>query len=811
MLEHLTRWIQPLVPIRREEWRKTILMFFYFFFTLATLYILKPIQRSLFLTTYGAQNLRYAYLGEGIFLILVTLAYVDLNRWIPKKRTLFSVATASYIVSIIAFWFMFRGSQVKWIAFLFYVWVASYSITFVTQFWLMASDIFNPQEAKRLFGFILSGGSLGGIVGGLVANQAAHRVGTENLLILSALLLSGCLVLIQLIWRSGGHAEIASEEMKVLSKRSEGLPERATWSLFFKHRYLLLITALVMVTKVASTLIDNQFNWTVEHHILEKNAQTAFFGGFMAFLNAVSLVMQLIVAKFVLRRFGVGTALMLLPIGLCFGSIATIFFPLLLVSGITKVFDGSMNYSISQISKEILYLPIPSYLRYRVKPLIDMLGFRLSKSLAGFLIILVTPLLGITDDRLGIMVVFLIPFWILAVWGVRDGYVQAIKALLSKTEDEERADRSGTEELAETISDLGGERSFDRLQALLAHRSSIARKISAAACFAFYHSAHDIHCVRRLVMEMMREEALELKKIVPNFSVLEKMPQHVGVLDKYLVDLLKAERHSGLDLRTFLEREERRILLKISEFLNSEHEEMNHKRKAVLILTLLGTQGAVDILLDSLSSARDCSLRFGIIRALNRIRAKNEGRVFHDWILKKEILREVENYQTLAALLQEYRHRHRNTAHPEEDYLLAILEAMGEESFERVFRLLALLYDSGVIHIVHDRLSDADLNDYVRANAMELLENIVEIELFKKLAPVLDREKKWKLSQEQFETTLRDFLVGGDRWLGITAIFMIATLEIQNLYFLIEESKHSQSNIVQEAAAIAFLKIAQPK
>ncbi|HLD56532.1 MAG TPA: hypothetical protein VJA00_02825 [Candidatus Omnitrophota bacterium] len=157
MLEFLTRSVQPIIPIRREEWLKTILMFLYFFFTISTLYILKPIRSSMFLTTHGAENLRYAYVGEGLFLIFVTLAYVKLAKWIPRRNVLFSVATAFYVANILIFWFFFRLGYAKWLAYFFYVWVASYSITIVTQFWTMANDIFNPQEAKRLLGFILSG------------------------------------------------------------------------------------------------------------------------------------------------------------------------------------------------------------------------------------------------------------------------------------------------------------------------------------------------------------------------------------------------------------------------------------------------------------------------------------------------------------------------------------------------------------------------------------------------------------------------------------------------------------------------------
>ena len=75
MLETITRLVQPIVRIKQDEWRKATLMFLCFAFSIATLYILKPIRSSLFLTAHGAENLRYAYVGEGLFLIFITFAY----------------------------------------------------------------------------------------------------------------------------------------------------------------------------------------------------------------------------------------------------------------------------------------------------------------------------------------------------------------------------------------------------------------------------------------------------------------------------------------------------------------------------------------------------------------------------------------------------------------------------------------------------------------------------------------------------------------------------------------------------------------
>ena len=71
--------------IRKGEWRKTLLMFAYFFLTMVTLYVLKPVRSSLFLEELGSGNLRFVYLGEGVLLFFATWAYVYLAKRLPKK------------------------------------------------------------------------------------------------------------------------------------------------------------------------------------------------------------------------------------------------------------------------------------------------------------------------------------------------------------------------------------------------------------------------------------------------------------------------------------------------------------------------------------------------------------------------------------------------------------------------------------------------------------------------------------------------------------------------------------------------------
>ncbi len=93
--------------IRKGEGEKTLLMFLYFFLTIAVLYVLKPVRSALFLEELGSQNLRYVYLGEGIFLLFVTWAYVQLAKILPRK-IFFMGVLGVFISNLLIFWWLFH-------------------------------------------------------------------------------------------------------------------------------------------------------------------------------------------------------------------------------------------------------------------------------------------------------------------------------------------------------------------------------------------------------------------------------------------------------------------------------------------------------------------------------------------------------------------------------------------------------------------------------------------------------------------------------------------------------------------------------
>lgn len=406
---------KSIFDVRPGEKAKTLFMAAYFFLTIALVYILKPIRTSLFLEEHGSDNLRFAYMAEGIFLIFVVWAYIQLSRLIPKKM-FFPAILFFFTTNLGLFWFLLK-INVPGVSGFFYVWADSFTITMTTQFWLLANTIFTTEQGKRLFGMIISAGSLGGIAGGFLTSHAVQWISTEDLLLVTAGLVGLCAAL-----------TLATESMEFKSGYDEftaghadpEAPESgdSVFTIFRQNPYFIYLTLLVLLAKIASTIVDNQFSAGVEASITGKEARTAFFGSFMAWLNIVSFLMQLLATGPLLKRFGTG-ALWILPAGLLAFCVGGVFYPMFVVIMAWRIFDGSVNYSVQQASKELLYLPIPGALRPRVKPVIDMLGFRLAKSLGGVFITAGSAALGLQGGQVGILTLGIVPVWFAVLAALR--------------------------------------------------------------------------------------------------------------------------------------------------------------------------------------------------------------------------------------------------------------------------------------------------------------------------------------------------------------------------------------------------------
>jgi AAA family ATP:ADP antiporter len=157
--------------VRSGDTRPIVIMASLLFFLVAAINVIKVARDSLFLSRFPITHLAYVYLLAALFAGIIIAVYTRWTAAVSVYRLILS-STALIVFNVIIFWAIIVVFEFLWAIYVFYLWSAIVNLLAVAQFWTFAGTIFNPRQAKRLFGMIAAGGSVGAATGGLASGWA---------------------------------------------------------------------------------------------------------------------------------------------------------------------------------------------------------------------------------------------------------------------------------------------------------------------------------------------------------------------------------------------------------------------------------------------------------------------------------------------------------------------------------------------------------------------------------------------------------------------------------------------------------------
>ncbi|MCD6527375.1 MAG: hypothetical protein J7K75_10330 [Desulfuromonas sp.] len=353
-----------------------------FLLIIMALYQLKPASRSLFIEAVGTDYLPHVWIGTALVMGGLITGYHRLIRRFPRLYIVLS--TCLLFSGLLVVFRLLLTTKHPAVVVAFYIFVDILGVVLVEQFWSLTNSIYSTSEGKSWYGYIGTGGLLGGVMGGLVAAMILRHtpLQTPDLLLVAAAILLAIMILTWVMGRLGIYHEV----------ENLGHPTtyRGGWRVLKHSRYLMMIAAILLLAQLASPLVEYQFMKTVEDVYLEQEARTAFLSLFFSLLGGVSISVNLLVTSLVHRKLGVVAGLLAQPLLMMLCSLGFVFQPTLPFSVATKISDRGLSYSINRASKELLYVPIDSILIYQAKAWIDMFGYRLFKIFGSFIILFFT-------------------------------------------------------------------------------------------------------------------------------------------------------------------------------------------------------------------------------------------------------------------------------------------------------------------------------------------------------------------------------------------------------------------------------------
>jgi AAA family ATP:ADP antiporter len=423
----LHRVLKRFVDLRPEESVPALLLFVYFFLITSSAYIIKPGKISLYLRWLSADKLPYAYLVTAVLIgFMVALNARLLHRL--NRLQYVSLSILGFMATSVLFWILFQF-QWPWVFLLYWFWADLFIVTSVFQFWVLINDIFHPRQAKRLVGFFVSGGLLGGIAGALLASRLAKTVGTENLLLACPVFLGFGLIILRrlkphLALSPSGHPSGPDRE----AAGKVGYAE--SFRLIRRHRYLRLLSGIVAAGIAVTTLLDFQFNAIVEKSFPAQDARTSFIGTFFLGLLVFSYVLNVTLSSRAIRSFGLRAALLITPAVLLLGSAAIFIVPatgLIYWAVGVKGLDKSLAHTLHQSIRELLYIPIPPEIKYKAKVFIDMFVNKLADGLVAILLLLFVSVGHMSVRNVSYLALLFIGLWIAFGLLITREYVLIVK------------------------------------------------------------------------------------------------------------------------------------------------------------------------------------------------------------------------------------------------------------------------------------------------------------------------------------------------------------------------------------------------
>ena len=402
-----------------------LLLALYLATVVAAFLLAKAIRNGLFLEEYGALRLVYVY---GAVPVAVTIL-VPLHARLASGRGRRSVHIGTLVffsLTFVGFWYAFRFRPSSLLPAYFYIWVNCYGVIAPVQIWTLASSVFDTRQARRLFGFIAGGASLGAIVGGLLAWVLVSVAGrTENLILVIVALIAAAVGFVCLTWR------VIPTEPPVV-QTTAGTTVRALLDTVRRDPYLSRIALLVFLVAIATQWTEFQVGLVADRALGGNAERLAVFYGQLNFtLGLVAFLLQFATGP-TLRRFGVGLGILCLPLAIGAGSVLILLFPTIVAVVVTKGLDQSLRFSIDKASYELLYVPIDALLRSRVKATIDVIVSRAADLAGAVLLFLVTRAFlaagaGFELRGTAAVILVVIAAWVTVAVSVRRGYVGAVE------------------------------------------------------------------------------------------------------------------------------------------------------------------------------------------------------------------------------------------------------------------------------------------------------------------------------------------------------------------------------------------------
>jgi AAA family ATP:ADP antiporter len=385
----------PAQPGLRAALRESPPLFWacvYFFCLLSGYYVLRPVREAMAasadLQTVFPPALIAWFDGHGIALqdfvlqVLFTCVFVIMVVLQPlygalvsryPRRVFLPAVYGFFIVTLLGFYVLF-DSGVPGRGMLFFFWTTVFNLFAVAVFWSFMADVFSNVQARAFYGYIGAAGTIGAFLGPTLTSTLVQRVGIANLMLVSAGFLTVCLFC---IWRLRLWAVAREQELQLASGEAPMGGGVLDGLKLIAREPLLRWLALMVVFGVGiGTLLYNEQASIVRRLYTDPAASTAFYSRVDLAINALTLILQLGLTRWLLSRFGIAPALLIPGFAIIVGFSVLAASPLPMLVAVVQVMTRASEFSLAKPARETIFTRVDRQWRYKAGAAIDTVVYR---------------------------------------------------------------------------------------------------------------------------------------------------------------------------------------------------------------------------------------------------------------------------------------------------------------------------------------------------------------------------------------------------------------------------------------------------
>ena len=350
--------------------KDTLLTSFLFFLVLSSWYVLRAVRNEMAVENYSQDFLLILLAVTAITMLLINPIYA----WLASRSNLKKIIIYCYsflILNLFGFLSYSKSlnenniTEVIWLGRIFYVWCNIYSFFVVSIFWVLVINIFRNTNSRKLYGFIMAGGSLGAIFGSEISVRLSDSFTNSGLefFVLSASILLFCAMLIAIyISNSNKNSNLSS---KVGGNWSDAINNIITVKeIRTIASYSWLFTILMTVQWISAIPIIESYSDLSPQRI-------ELFGRIEQLVSPLTLFTQLCLTYIVIAAFGI--KLILIVYGLLFVIVFLLYglVPSVGVVVFAQALLRVFEYGFNKPSREIIYSELGKKDRYKSSVFID--------------------------------------------------------------------------------------------------------------------------------------------------------------------------------------------------------------------------------------------------------------------------------------------------------------------------------------------------------------------------------------------------------------------------------------------------------